>query len=84
MYPGAGDYSYEEAFSKVIVPLAESYHPEFILASVGFDGHFLDPLTSLGLTTAGFAMMNTRLKQMVNLFVFLKVGTILMSWVCVH
>ena len=66
MYPGAGDYSYGEAFSKVIVPVAKSYRPEFILASVGFDGHFLDPLTSLGLTTAGFGMMNAKLKEIAN------------------
>jgi acetoin utilization deacetylase AcuC-like enzyme len=66
MHPGAGDYSYREAFSKVIVPVAESYCPEFILASVGFDGHFLDPLTNLGLTTTGFAMMNTKLREIAN------------------
>ena len=64
MYPGAGDASYNRAFSEVLEPIAESYDPDFILVSVGYDGHFRDPLTQLGLTTAGFAMMNARLKQM--------------------
>lgn len=63
MYPGAGDKSYELAFDNVIEPLADSFKPEFILASVGFDAHYKDPLTSLGLTTSGFAMMNARLNQ---------------------
>ncbi|KXH76357.1 MAG: hypothetical protein AM326_07145 [Candidatus Thorarchaeota archaeon SMTZ-45] len=66
MYPGAGDYSYNRAFSQVVEPIAESYNPDFILVSVGYDGHFMDPLTNLGLTTAGFAMMNTKLKQIAN------------------
>jgi len=66
MYPGAGDNSYELAFSKVIEPIAESFKPEFILVSVGFDAHYKDPLTSLGLTTSGFSMMNSRLKKIAS------------------
>ncbi len=66
MYPGAGDKSYDLAFTKVIEPLAESFKPEFILVSVGFDSHYKDPLTSLGLTTTGIAMMNDRLKQIAS------------------
>jgi acetoin utilization deacetylase AcuC-like enzyme len=66
MYPGAGDKSYSLAFDNVIEPLAESFKPEFILVSVGFDGHYKDPLTSLGLTTTGFAMMNNRLNQLAS------------------
>jgi acetoin utilization deacetylase AcuC-like enzyme len=31
--------------------------------SVGFDCHYPDPLTSLGLTTSGIAMMNERIKK---------------------
>jgi acetoin utilization deacetylase AcuC-like enzyme len=63
MYPGAGDKSYKLAFDHVIEPLADSFKPEFILASVGFDSHYKDPLTSLGLTTSGFAIMNAYLNQ---------------------
>jgi acetoin utilization deacetylase AcuC-like enzyme len=66
MYPGAGDSSFDQAFSHVLEPIAESYNPDFILVSVGYDGHFMDPLTNLGLSTSGFAMMNSRLKQMAN------------------
>jgi len=63
MYPGAGDVSYEMAFSEIIEPVAEVFNPEFILVSVGFDGYYKDSLTSLGLTSSGFAMMNKRIKQ---------------------
>jgi acetoin utilization deacetylase AcuC-like enzyme len=61
MYPGAGDKSYEAAFTKIIEPVADVFKPEFVLVSVGYDGHFRDPLTNLGLTTHGLALMNSRL-----------------------
>jgi acetoin utilization deacetylase AcuC-like enzyme len=61
MYPGAGDISYKMAFDEIIQPIADSYQPDMVLTSVGFDGHFEDPLTHLGLTTSGFSMMNTKL-----------------------
>ncbi|NHI83214.1 MAG: histone deacetylase [Candidatus Thorarchaeota archaeon] len=64
MYPGAGDKSYRLAFQEVIIPLCISYKPEFILVSAGYDGHFDDPLTSLGLTTSGYAMMNSFLHSL--------------------
>lgn len=63
MYPGAGDASYRHVFSRIVEPLADSFKPEFVLVSVGYDGHFRDPLTSLGLTTAGFSFMNSRLVE---------------------
>lgn len=63
MYPGAGDESYELAFTDMISPLVEVFNPEFILVSVGFDAYYKDPLTSLGLTTSGFEMMNTKITE---------------------
>ncbi|MCK5151204.1 MAG: histone deacetylase [Candidatus Thorarchaeota archaeon] len=61
MYPGAGDISYSMAFDDIIEPIADSFQPDMVLTSVGFDAHFEDPLTHLGLTTAGLSLMNTRL-----------------------
>ena len=80
MYPGAGDTSYRLAFDEIIEPVAEAYQPEFVLVSAGFDGHFKDSLTSLGLTTSGLAMMNSKLKKIAvkhskgQLVVFLEGG----------
>lgn len=63
VYPGAGDKSFELLFGDIIEPVADVYKPQFVLVSAGFDCHFSDPLTNLGLTTSGIAMMNTRLKR---------------------
>ena len=68
MYPGAGDVSYQLAFEEIVIPLAESFKPEFLLVSSGFDAHYIDPLTNLGLTTAGYAMMNRMLKEIAEQF----------------
>lgn len=64
LYPGTGDKSYEMVFNDVVKQFASKYRPEFILVSAGFDAHFGDPLTSLGLTFIGFAMMNRVLVEM--------------------
>ena len=54
------------AFDEIIVPVAESFKPDFLLVSSGFDAHYLDPLTSLGLTTAGYRMMNSKLIEIAD------------------
>ncbi|MBN2229898.1 MAG: histone deacetylase [Candidatus Thorarchaeota archaeon] len=68
MYPGAGDVSYNLAFTDVIEPVASAFKPEFILVSVGFDSHYNDPLTSLGLTSSGFRMINSKLSEIASAY----------------
>lgn len=63
MYPGAGDVSYQLAFEELIEPLVDSFMPEIVLVSAGFDAHFEDPLTHLGLTTTGLTMINSKMKN---------------------
>lgn len=55
MTPGEGDEEYREIFRRVLVPAADSFQPEFVLISAGFDAHRDDPLASMGLTEQGYA-----------------------------
>jgi acetoin utilization deacetylase AcuC-like enzyme len=55
----AGD-GYRAAFDSVIEPVAERFHPAWVLISAGFDGHRDDPLTDLGLTAGDFADLTWR------------------------
>ncbi len=57
---GCGDDEYVAAFSRLIVPVAEQFRPEFVLVSAGFDAHRRDPLASMTVTEEGFRAM-TRL-----------------------
>lgn len=51
--PGTGDEDYVRAFRTTVLPLAEAFGPELILAQLGADTYHRDPLTDLELTTWG-------------------------------
>jgi len=53
----AGDHVYEQAADRIFSPFVESFKPQMIFVSVGFDAHWNDPLTMLGLSTAGYLML---------------------------
>jgi acetoin utilization deacetylase AcuC-like enzyme len=53
----AGDTVYEQVAEKIFVPFVDSFKPQMIFISVGFDAHWNDPITMLGLTTAGYSML---------------------------
>jgi acetoin utilization deacetylase AcuC-like enzyme len=50
----AGDRAFALALEGLILPLARRFRPHLILVSAGFDAHWQDPLTSLGVSTQGF------------------------------
>ena len=53
----AGDKVYEQVADRIFKPFVESFQPQMIFISVGFDAHWNDPITSLGLSTAGYLML---------------------------
>jgi acetoin utilization deacetylase AcuC-like enzyme len=59
----AGD-AYLAAIDEVVVPVAEDWQPTWVLLSVGFDAHRLDPLTDLGLTSGDYALLTERLARL--------------------
>ncbi len=53
----AGNQVYEQVADRIFVPFVQSFKPQMIFISVGFDAHWNDPITSLGLSTAGYLML---------------------------
>ena len=53
----AGDHVYEQIADQIFLPFIQSFKPQMILISVGFDAHWNDPITSLGLSTTGYLML---------------------------
>jgi len=49
--PYTRDVSYLYAFQEIVPPLARAFKPEVIVSQLGADGHYLDPLTHLMLTS---------------------------------
>jgi acetoin utilization deacetylase AcuC-like enzyme len=57
--------AYRAAVQRVIWPRVEAFRPTWLLVSAGFDGHRLDPLAQLGLTSGDYADLTAELAQMV-------------------
>jgi acetoin utilization deacetylase AcuC-like enzyme len=65
---GQGDDEYREIFQKVLVPAAETFQPECIVISAGFDAHRDDPLASMALTEQGYADMTAIVSKIAKRF----------------
>ena len=60
----AGDKCFVQITEKIIKPHIEKFRPDMILVSAGFDAHWNDPLTSLGVSTTGFFNISKRLVEL--------------------
>ncbi|HEY2070636.1 MAG TPA: histone deacetylase family protein [Rhizomicrobium sp.] len=59
--PGADGMMFRAAFERMIFPALESFAPEFILISAGFDAHRCDPLAEMALDESDFAWATTEI-----------------------
>jgi acetoin utilization deacetylase AcuC-like enzyme len=57
----SGDLVFKAVADELITLFLSSFRPNLILVSAGFDAHWRDPITMLGLSTAGFYMLSKRL-----------------------
>jgi acetoin utilization deacetylase AcuC-like enzyme len=64
----SGDKTYERIADEIFAPFIESFKPELLLVSAGFDAHWNDPITLLGLSTAGYFMLSKKLVDLANEF----------------
>lgn len=62
---GAAGDTYRYGLDAVVVPAVERFGPDWLLVSAGFDGHRLDPLSNLGLTSGDFADLTARIAGLV-------------------
>jgi acetoin utilization deacetylase AcuC-like enzyme len=50
----AGDATFARIADAIFQPVVEKFRPQMLFVSVGFDAHWNDPITSLGLSTQGY------------------------------
>ena len=55
--PYTNEQVYLKALEEVVEPILRQFKPDYILVSAGFDAHYLDPLTGLGLSSIGYGMI---------------------------
>jgi acetoin utilization deacetylase AcuC-like enzyme len=63
---GDGGEEFREAMNTVILPALDSFAPDLVIISAGFDGHARDPLGSLELTEEDFAWVTLRLMELAD------------------
>lgn len=51
---GSTDADYTDAFDRILLPIMDSYKPELVIVSAGFDPHMADPLGDMNVTETGF------------------------------
>ncbi|NJC97242.1 MAG: histone deacetylase [Anaerolineales bacterium] len=56
----AGDQVYEQVADRIFEQFVETFKPQMIFVSVGFDAHWNDPITMLGLSTQGYLTLAKR------------------------
>ena len=61
---GCGDEEYSRLFGEVLRPALETFCPEFILLSAGFDTHVSDPLGGMVMTEGGFESLTASVQSM--------------------
>jgi acetoin utilization deacetylase AcuC-like enzyme len=57
----AGDETFARIADEIFAPAVSSFKPQMLFISAGFDAHWNDPLTSLGVSTQGFFDISKRL-----------------------
>jgi acetoin utilization protein AcuC len=61
LFPYTDDETFIWAFDQVVPPLLERFAPDVVVAQLGVDAHWRDPLTHLALTTHGFEALFRRI-----------------------
>ena len=64
LFPNTGDDTFTWAFDQIVPPLLERFAPDVVVAQLGVDAHWRDPLTHLALTTHGFEALFQRIHQL--------------------
>lgn len=64
----SGDKTYARIAGELIAPLVDRFKPDVIFVSAGFDAHWNDPITALGLSSAGFHDLSRRLVQLAGAY----------------
>jgi acetoin utilization deacetylase AcuC-like enzyme len=63
---GNGGVEFRSAWSNVILPSLETFSPDLIVISAGFDAHVRDPLGSLQLTEEDFSWITLKIMEVAD------------------
>ncbi len=61
--PGAGGIEFRQAMERDILPALQSFDPDMIMISAGFDAHRADPLSHINLTEEDYVWITSKLGE---------------------
>lgn len=64
--PGRGDAEYQLLLERDLFPAFESFQPQVILVSAGFDAHRDDEMSSLNVSTPGYSWLMERIVELAD------------------
>ena len=64
--PGAGSREFRRAWERTILVELESFAPELVIISAGFDAHVRDPLANLEVQTEDYGWVTERIMEVAN------------------
>ena len=64
--PGAGSTDFRAAYIDTVLPALDTFAPELVMISAGFDAHRLDPLANLNLDGDDYAWITARLAELAD------------------
>ena len=64
--PGQGDDEYKRLIQRDLVPAFDSFQPEVIIVSTGFDGHVDDDMSDICLSTDWYTWMMEQIRSMAD------------------
>lgn len=64
--PGAGDHTYAHAMTDRVLPKLQTFQPQLLILSAGFDAHHEDPLADMEVSDQGFGHLTRLLVQSAN------------------
>jgi acetoin utilization deacetylase AcuC-like enzyme len=64
--PGTGSEAFREAYTKTILPKLNTFEPQLLLVSAGFDAHRKDPLCQLNLNSDDFSWVTKHLIEVAD------------------
>ena len=64
--PGDGGDQFREAMQTAILPRLETFGPDLVIISAGFDAHMRDPLANLNFVEADFAWATQKLMDLAD------------------
>lgn len=63
---GSGGGAYEEAMTRIVLPIVSQFAPDWVLVSAGYDAHASDPLAGMELAAGDYSMMASGLAPLVS------------------